>query len=225
MSTTLARLVAAAVLLAAYLVLGAAVSQVPPGGFDTAAEALTNHGVKLALFFTGAGRFPVFAVLCVALLLCGVVRRALLVPAAVAVGALLVAWKISDLLKDAFHRARPLNWVDIHESSFSYSSGHATLSLTFYGLLAYILWRALPPSSLRSAVPVVAGLWILATGWSRLALGAHFATDVLGGYLLGGGLLLIAAVVLDRVWPPTRSATLVAGNRAREVLAGRGSPP
>lgn len=219
------RLIAAGVLLAAFLILGALVSGSPPGGLDRAAEALTNHGVKLALFFTGAGRFAIFAVLCALLLLFGVVRRPVLVPAAVAVGALLVAWKVSDILKDAFHRTRPTDWVRIHETSFSYASGHATLALTFYGLLAYTLWRALPASPARSAVPVVAAVWILATGWSRLALGAHFATDVLGGYLLGGSLLLVATVALDRLWPHPRSATSVSGNRAREVLVSRGAAP
>jgi membrane-associated phospholipid phosphatase len=74
-------------------------------------------------------------------------------------------------------------------------------------------------------VPVVAALWILATGWSRLALGAHYASDVLGGYLLGGAILLLVSLLLDRVWSPERGATSVAGKSAREVLVRNGSPP
>jgi undecaprenyl-diphosphatase len=205
--------------------LGATVSNAPPGPLDRAAAALLGQGVGPALFFTGAGRFPVFAVLCVLLLIAGVVWGKWRIPAGIAVGTLLVTWKVSDLFKDFYHRPRPEHWIAIHETSASYPSGHAVLALTFYGLIAYALWRGLPPSLGRSAVPVVAALWILATGWSRLALGAHYASDVLGGYLLGGAILLLVSLLLDRVWSPERGATSVAGKSAREVLVRNGSPP
>jgi undecaprenyl-diphosphatase len=45
----------------------------------------------------------------------------------------------------------------------------------------------------------LAAFWIVATGWSRLALGAHYLSDVLGGYLLGSIFFVLGAVVIDRL--------------------------
>jgi undecaprenyl-diphosphatase len=105
----------------------------------------------------------------------------------------------SDFFKAFFQRARPPEWFAIHETSFGYASGHATLSLAFYGLWAYVAWRAMAPSPGRTALVVGLGLWIAAIGWSRLALGAHYPTDLLGGYLLGGAWLVLAMRAVDRL--------------------------
>jgi len=202
------RVVYAVLLFALFLFYGINLSQRPQASpLDVWAAGLAGHGVPLALFFTGAGRFPVFAVLCVLLLAFGAIRRRYLPAIAVPVVALIVAWKVSDVFKDFFHRPRPDYWVAIHETSASYASGHATLALTFYGLLAYIVWRIRPASPQRSLVAGLAIVWILATGWSRLALGAHFLSDVIGGYLLGAAFLLLGEIAIDRLAPAEAPAT------------------
>lgn len=183
----------------AFFAYGKSVAHSPPGGIDDAARSLAGHAVPLALFFTGAGRFPAFAALCTLLLIFGIARRRYLAFVAVPVVALILAWKTSDFFKDFFARPRPAYWIAIHEPSFSYPSGHAVLSLTFYGLLAYALWRIRPPSPQRTVLLALAAFWIVATGWSRLALGAHYLSDVLGGYLLGSIFFVLGAVVIDRL--------------------------
>jgi undecaprenyl-diphosphatase len=105
------------------------------------------------------------------------------------------AWKISDLYKDHFMRARPPGELVFHETSFGYGRGHATLALTFYGAWALYAWRSELPPPARAGILTAAVVLILAIGWSRLALGAHYLTDVLGGYLLGGMFVCIVAVV------------------------------
>ena len=196
---TLRRAIFAALCFACFAALGVVFSNAASiSALDLDARALAGQGVPIALFFTQAGRFPVFAALCVLLLIFGFVRRAYLGPMVVTVVALALAWKVSDFFKDFFHRPRPDYWVAIHETSASYASGHAVLSLTFYGLLAYIVSRSSLPANVRSAAVAVAALWILATGWSRLALGAHYLSDVIGGYLLGFCFLLVGEIVVDR---------------------------
>ncbi len=116
------RLTIVAVLLAAcYVVLGLAVSPAPPGRLDVAAEALRGYGVPAALFFTRAGQFPVYAGVCVLLLIAGAFRRAWLGRVGLAVATLLCAWVSSDLGKAFFHRPRPVGWIGIHETSYSYA--------------------------------------------------------------------------------------------------------
>ena len=133
---------------------------------------------------------------------------------AFSVVALLVGWVVSDFFKDLFERARPLDWVGVHETSYSYSSGHATLTLIAYGLWAYYLWRSDLPAPLRAGLSGFLVLWCAIVGWSRLAMGAHYPTDVLGGWLLGLAILAaIRAVALAfkgvrlSAWPASEPPT------------------
>jgi undecaprenyl-diphosphatase len=192
-----ARIALVVLALAGYAGLGAAVSGRSPGGLDRAAEVLAGHGLRAAAFLTAAGLFPVYATLCVLLAGAAVARRALRTPVVIAIVALVLAWRSSDALKVVFARPRPAVWFLHHETSFSYASGHATLALTFYGFWAYVAWRSSLPLAARSALSASLALWIGAIGWSRLALGAHYASDVLGGYLLGAAFLGLAATALE----------------------------
>jgi undecaprenyl-diphosphatase len=214
----------AVVAFALFLYDGFTLARRSPGLIDVRALALLGHGVPLALFFTKAGLFPVFAVLCVLLLIFGFVRRRYLPLVAVPVVALILAWKTSDAFKEFFHRPRPEHWLAIHETSASYPSGHAVLSSTFYGLLAYIVWRTWPAGPQRSIVIGLAMFWILATGWSRLALGAHYASDVLGGYLLGAVFWQLGVIVVDRILANRQTATYVAVESPPEVFVRDESP-
>ena len=193
------RIGAALFLLLFYLGLGLAVTRLPVGEIDRGLHVFAGHSGGAALFLTRAGTFPVYASLCVLTLVVGMLRRGWFPSTLVIVGAFLGAWISSDLFKEFFRRPRPEQWYGLHETSFSYSSGHATLSLVFYGLWAYLAWRTLSPATWRSASIVLLVCWVLAIGWSRLALGAHYPTDVLGGYLLGSVWLLIGMSAIDRL--------------------------
>jgi membrane-associated phospholipid phosphatase len=194
---TRARLLAsAAALLLAYVLLGASVSSTPPGPVDRAGAVFFGHGVPAAIALTRFGLFPVYAALCVVLLLFALVRRAWLLRVVVSIAALLAAWQASDLFKAVFHRPRPEHWIVFHETSYAYSSGHATLSLAFYGLWAVFIVRSDLPRGARVAMAGALVALILAIGWSRLALGAHYVTDLVGGYDLGGAFLCAALALV-----------------------------
>ncbi len=94
------------------------------------------------------------------------------------------------LLKDLFDRPRPV-WDGsiITENSPAFPSGHAMLSLLTYGFLAILLWRAVHGRPAR--VGLVTGMAVLIglIGFSRVYLGVHYPTDVLGGYTMGGAWL------------------------------------
>ena len=132
--------VVAALLFAAFLALGVVVSTHAPSAFDRSELGVFGTGVAFAVFCHAAGQFPPYAALCALALVAGLIRRAYLPAALWAVGLLLVIWKTSDAFKDVFHRARPEHWLAVHETSASYPSGHATLSIAFYGFAAYVAW-------------------------------------------------------------------------------------
>ena len=91
---------------------------------------------------------------------------------------------ILDLsLKLAFHRARPTPYFGALPRTYSFPSGHALYSLCFYGVLAGLLVHRTRSLVLRIVIWTVAALLVLAIGISRICLGVHYPTDVLGGYL------------------------------------------
>lgn len=101
-------------------------------------------------------------------------------------------------LKIAVSRPRPpseLAYPGLAQNDFGFPSGHALHAALFYGFLAFIVWRC-PSSRLwRWAVVVVVGLvtFAILTGVSRVYLGVHWPSDVLGGFLIGLVLLLLLA--------------------------------
>ena len=104
-------------------------------------------------------------------------------------------------LKDIVKRARPDGLIPaIRETGFSFPSGHATGSMAFYGFTAFILCK-LYPRYAKAAI-AAATVLILAIGFSRLYLGAHFPSDVIAGYLLGGVWVFIGIKIAGRRQDP-----------------------
>lgn len=193
--------------LAGYFALGAFVSFSPPSAFDLGELGAYGQFVAFAAFLRSAGQFPVYATLCIVALVFGLVRRAWLAAAVILAIELLVVWKISDAFKELFHRPRPEAWLVVRESSPSYASGHATLSIACYGFIAYVVSTSGLPKPAKAAIVAVCALWVLAIGWSRLALGAHYPSDVLGGYALGAAALCVALAIYHPTGlssPPSR---------------------
>ena len=161
---------------------------------------MVGQATKLAAFLTFLGRFPVYATVCASVIVAGLLRRKWLGRCLTSVALLIVAELASDAFKAVFHRPRPLYWLVTHETSFSYASGHATNSIAFYGFWAYVAVRSQLPLASRAILAILLLGLSAAIGWSRLALGAHFPSDVLGGYLLGLAVMLLAtALVPDRI--------------------------
>lgn len=95
-------------------------------------------------------------------------------------------------LKGYFARIRP------NGEHFSFPSGHASLSVYFYGLLAYLAARfSLLSSPLLKAMIISVGFLVILISFSRIYLGLHYIGDIIGGFLLGGIWLAVAIVLVD----------------------------
>jgi membrane protein DedA with SNARE-associated domain/membrane-associated phospholipid phosphatase len=128
-----------------------------------------------------------------------------------------------DLLgKMAMQRQRPAGVGVYVEASFSFPSGHSTTAAALYGFAVYFLWRRAATWGTRLNI-LFAGIFLVAAiGFSRLYLGVHFLSDVLGGYLLGLLWLIIGICMaesnLRKERPP--AAPVLPPVPARIVTAG-----
>jgi undecaprenyl-diphosphatase len=104
-------------------------------------------------------------------------------------------------LKTLVHRSRPLFAGDALRGTFSFPSGHAMMSLTGSAMLVYVLIviGSLPAGRRRSAVIVGGSLFVGLVGISRVYLGAHYPSDVLGGWTAAAA-WVAACVAVSEVW-------------------------
>ena len=119
---------------------------------------------------------------------------------------------VDTAVKILVNRPRPLVDHPIHTAfGKSFPSGHAMSSLVCYGALLVIFLPALRKGRARHVAIAATSLLVLAIGLSRLMLGVHFVSDILGGYVLGAA-WLIGAVAIFEVWRVER------GKRPSEPL-------
>ncbi len=140
------------------------------------------------------------------LLILGLVLRKRKVEAWWYAAAALSGWALSGLAKLAVHRPRPHVIPRLMHGAgwFSYPSGHSMLAPIIFGL-GIIAWAAPWPSpALRRAALVLAALFALGIGFSRVYLGVHYPSDVVGGLLLGTAWSALALLWWERVREVTR---------------------
>ncbi len=143
-------------------------------------------------FFTFIGSFPsVFVISLFAVLFLYFVlkhRIELILFASVVIGTPI----INLILKQIFHRARP----DLHRlieiGGYSFPSGHAMNAFAVYGILAFLLWRHIPSCLGRTTLFLISSGFIFMIGISRIYLGVHYPSDIIGGYLASGFWLSMA---------------------------------
>ncbi len=140
---------------------------------------------------------------------------ALIVVAISVAGAIL----LSDLVKPLVGRARPALPGARHGDGYAFPSGHATQSVAAYGCLAYLAAGWFRTWSAKVAAWTLALVVALLIGFSRVYLGMHWTTDVLGGYALGAvwlAAVLVTTSALEgaRKRPPAPSPTPPVGEQA-----------
>lgn len=156
-----------------------------------------HHTAKLDSFFkliTNFGSTPVVIILTIGvflgLFLAKRQRDSLLLAISVTGAAM-----ISALVKHWFGRPRPQLWAPlVHEASFSFPSGHATGSAVLIASVIVIAW----PTRWRWPVVGLGLIYAVAIGLSRLYLGVHYPSDVLGGWLIAVIWVYLVNVVIRR---------------------------
>ncbi|MDF2546656.1 MAG: phosphatidylglycerophosphatase [Anaerosolibacter sp.] len=150
--------------------------------------ALTK--IALGITYLGVGKF--YVVLCLVLFWL-LYRKRNYIEMIALTTTLLGGYGLNELLKAIIQRERP-NLYDLVEKGFSFPSGHAMVSLCFYGMAAYLISRNTKESRWRWVVGIWASLLIAAIGLTRIYLGVHWFSDIVAGFI-GGSIWLICCIV------------------------------
>lgn len=114
------------------------------------------------------------------------------------VGTLGLATILNLGLKNIFTRERPTILRLIEETGFSYPSGHAMGSMAFYGSIIVIVKNLKIDKKYKYIINSILGFIILMVGISRIYLGVHYPSDILGGWLISFILLNILDYIIRR---------------------------
>ena len=98
---------------------------------------------------------------------------------------------LNQLLKRILQRPRPTEYRIIEESGYSFPSGHSMISMAFYGYLIYLIYKYVENKNVKWILISLLSVLICFIGISRIYLGVHYTSDVLGGFLISISYLVI----------------------------------
>ncbi|KAF6571275.1 phosphatase PAP2 family protein [Paenibacillus sp. SEL3] len=151
---------------------------------DTAATH--DQLLTIAIFITSFGSFSMSLIIALgAATLCWVFLRSKAYSFAI-LSSFTAMWVLNTLIKEILQRERPSLQHLVEAGGYSFPSGHAMISMGFYGMI-FAIWAIERKIRERSLfLPCVLGaLLIILIGLSRIYLGVHFPTDIVGGYIAG----------------------------------------
>lgn len=116
----------------------------------------------------------------------------------VIIGVIIISTIVNNLIKLIIARERPEVLSFVTEHSFSYPSGHTMAAVTMYGILIYIVLKSNMNKKLKISLSVILTIIPLLVALSRVYLGAHFMSDVIGAIIASTILLLIETYYINK---------------------------
>ena len=107
---------------------------------------------------------------------------------------------INKIVKHLVQRPRPdESFRLIEETGYSFPSGHSATSMAFYGFMIYLIDKNIKNKALKISLIAILSLLIILIGLSRVYLGVHYITDVLGGFLVGLMFLIVYIIIYKKL--------------------------
>jgi len=145
---------------------------------------------SIMIFFSNLGEAVSIIAIAIAVMLILFIIKNKREPICIAVNLALIAG-INYILKEIIRRPRPDILRLIPETGYSFPSAHAMVSIGFYGFFIYLICKKVKNKAIKYIASVLLSLLILFIGISRIYLGVHYATDIIGGWVIGAICLII----------------------------------
>lgn len=92
---------------------------------------------------------------------------------------------LNFILKQIFHRTRPIEYFLVKQGGLSFPSGHSMVTMSLYSTIAFLLAKKIKDKGKRRLIYTISFVMICLMGISRIYLGVHWPTDIIGGFLIG----------------------------------------
>ena len=141
---------------------------------------------EMVILLTELGGFWVITILTIVLLITLKKKQKIMV-----ISNVIIITILNQLLKILFMRPRPEIMRLIEEQGYSFPSDHSMVSTAFYGLLIYLIYKNVKNKYIKYTLCAILSILILIIGLSRIYLGVHYASDVIGGICFSIAYLII----------------------------------
>lgn len=105
---------------------------------------------------------------------------------------------LNQMIKYIVQRPRPIEHRIIDQFGYSFPSGHSMVSMAFYGFLVYFIYKNMKNKLLKLVLCTGLSFLILLIGISRIYLGVHYASDVIGGFCLSISYLIVYVKMIGK---------------------------
>lgn len=111
---------------------------------------------------------------------------------------LIIVTVLNQIIKYIVQRPRPIEHRIIDQFGYSFPSGHSMVSMAFYGFLIYLIYKRVQNKYLKWGLCTGLSFLILSIGISRIYLGVHYASDVIGGFCLSVSYLIVYTKMIGK---------------------------
>ena len=111
---------------------------------------------------------------------------------------LVEAFLTSQVFKFVFRRTRPDVLTLVSASGYSYPSGHTMVSTAYFAFITYLLCKKVKRKIDKIGLIIFSSVMLLLIGFSRVYLGVHYLSDVIGGILLGIAFLMLYLTIINK---------------------------
>lgn len=111
---------------------------------------------------------------------------------------LLISIILNIGIKSTFMRERPEVRKLVEESSFSFPSGHTTAAVSLYGIFVYYILKMKINNNIKIIASIGLIILMFLVAWSRVYLGAHFGSDVIGASVISAAFLILYTDIVKK---------------------------
>lgn len=155
---------------------------------------ISSYITLIAMFITNLGSATILIIISMILLLAIKDKK---IGLAICLN-LAIEASLNALLKNIIQRPRPSGIRLIIESGYSFPSGHSMASMAFYGFLIYLIYKYVKNKKIKWTLISILSILIATIGLSRIYLGVHYISDVLGGFLISISYLIVYTSLIDK---------------------------
>jgi membrane-associated phospholipid phosphatase len=166
--------------------------------FDCIAPHISDSCTRLMLFITWGGNTYFLIAANILLFVYFIIKKNKWL--AIRVAAIsLSGVGVMGLIKNLVHRHRPSDPMVANVTNFSFPSGHAFMSVAFYGLLIWLAASSLKNKWQKRVAIAFLVLLILTIGFTRIYLRMHYPTDVIAGFGISAIWLITVLAIVDKI--------------------------